>query len=293
MDLINTFTTATKGYVNWLIEDQILVAGRSLYENYFWTLLLISIFFFVLELAIPWRKNQAVFRKDFWLDFFYMYFNFFLFYIILFAGLEEVGSSLSAKFFTAIGIEKVGWLNIKGWPQGVQVLVVFIFTDFTHWNIHRMLHKFEFLWRFHRLHHSVKEMGFAAHLRFHWMESILYKVVTYFALLVIGFEVETLFYMHILTITWGHYNHANVNLPIGPLKYIFNNPQMHMWHHVKKLPKGKSLGVNFGLTLSVWDYLFNTAYEPKSSRDIELGFDGDEQYPKTFWKQVVSGFRKN
>jgi sterol desaturase/sphingolipid hydroxylase (fatty acid hydroxylase superfamily) len=49
-------------------------------------------------------------------------------------------------------------------------------------------------------------------------------------------------------------------------------------------------GVNFGLTLSIWDYIFGTAYIPKDGRDIELGFDEDENYPKGFWGQVKRPF---
>ncbi len=129
-------------------------------------------------------------------------------------------------------------------------------------------------------------MGFAGHLRFHWMESIIYKSITYFPLLVIGFETEYLFYMYMISISWEQFNHANIIIPMGVLKYVFNSPQMHIWHHVKELPKGRELGFNFGLTLSIWDYIFKTNYEPYSGRDIEIGFEGDEHYPKTFVKQI-------
>ena len=44
----------------------------------------------------------------------------------------------------------------------------------------------------------------------------------------------------------------------------------------KVLPKHVKYGVNYGLTLSVWDYLFGTNHIPEDGRDIELGFDGDE-----------------
>jgi sterol desaturase/sphingolipid hydroxylase (fatty acid hydroxylase superfamily) len=40
--------------------------------------------------------------------------------------------------------------------------------------------------------------------------------------------------------------------------------------------------VNFGITLSIWDYLFKTDYIPFNGRDIELGFEGDEKFPKNF-----------
>ena len=92
--------------------------------------------------------------------------------------------------------------------------------------------------------------------------------------------------MHIISVAIGHLNHSNVNITYGPLKYIFNNPAMHIWHHARELPKG-SYGVNFGISLSLWDYLFGTAYIPKSGRDITLGFPGDEDYPEDFLHQVT------
>ena len=44
--------------------------------NFFYFLIVISIVVWGLELAFPWRKKQKAFRKDFWLDAFYMFFNF-------------------------------------------------------------------------------------------------------------------------------------------------------------------------------------------------------------------------
>ena len=76
------------------------------------------------------------------------------------------------------------------------------------------------------------------------------------------------------------------------MKYLFNNPQMHIWHHAYDLPKDKPYGVNFGITLSLWDYLFRTNYIPKSGRDIKLGFPGIEKFPKTFIGQNLYGFWK-
>ena len=60
---------------------------------------------------------------------------------------------------------------------------------------------------------------------------------------------------------------------------------MNIWHHAKALPN--QYGVNYGISLSIWDYLFKTAYIPKNGRDEKLGFDGDEQFPKTFWQQII------
>ncbi len=49
----------------------------------------------------------------------------------------------------------------------------------------------------------------------------------------------------------------------------------------------------FGITLSVWDYIFGTAHVPHSGRDIELGFDDIETYPKGFIGQSLEPFKNN
>ena len=50
--------------------------------NYFYWLIGLSLFFWLLEIVAPWRQHQARIRQDFWLDGFYMFFNFFLFSLI-------------------------------------------------------------------------------------------------------------------------------------------------------------------------------------------------------------------
>lgn len=292
MEVLQTYWHATKEFSDWLL-GQILLSSGSLYGNYFWVLTIISVIFLMLEIVKPWRKNQPIFRKDFWKDIFYMYFNVFIFDLLIRNGAGAVVENQIDKLFTFLGIENTIAIEVSSWPYFAQFALMFLIQDFTHWNIHRLLHKSPTLWRFHKLHHSVKEMGFAAHLRFHWMESVVYKSITFIPLLFIGFGLEDFFYLHIFTLTWGHFNHANFAVPLGPLKYIFNSPQMHIWHHAKNFPNEHPHGMNFGLTLSVWDYIFGSYYIPKDGRDIELGFKNDDHYPKSLWKQLLSGFTKN
>lgn len=56
---------------------------------------------------------------------------------------------------------------------------------------------------------------------------------------------------------------------------------MHIWHHAENLPKG-SYGVNYGLSLSIWDYLYGTVYMPSNGRDEKLGFENCDTFPKSF-----------
>jgi sterol desaturase/sphingolipid hydroxylase (fatty acid hydroxylase superfamily) len=275
------------GYYNYLVQE----ISNPTWDNYFYWLLGLSLFVFLLEILIPWRKNQAIFRKDFWLDAFYILFNFFLFSLIGYNALSNVAVELFNDFLGIFNINNIVAVKVDNLSIWLQLLIMFVIADFLQWNVHRMLHRIPWLWRFHKVHHSVKEMGFAAQFRFHFMETIVYKSLQYIPLAMIGFGIEQFFIVHMFSVFIGHLNHANPDWNYGKLGFIFNNPRMHIWHHAKELPRQHKYGMNFGLTLSIWDYIFGTAYVPKSGKDLEIGFKGDETFPKDFKGQLVFPFK--
>jgi len=263
------------------------------YVNYFYWLILLSLVVWGLEILFPWRKDQKIFRKDFWLDTFYMFFNFYIFKLIIFIAFSNVTAQL---FLDLLGgdFRDFAMIDMSGYALWIQLIVFFIVTDFIQWFTHVMLHKYEFLWKFHKVHHSVEEMGFAAHLRYHWMENVFYTPMKYIAvMLFFGFEPSSTFIVYYLSIAIGHLNHANIKLTYGPLKYIVNNPVMHLWHHSYSLPEDRRNGVNFGISLSIWDYIFRTSYVPEDSGTIKLGFPGMESFPDNFKDQLTSGWKKD
>lgn len=283
------FAKGFSDYWNYIIYD---ISNPS-WNSYFYLLIGVSILFYALEIIFPWRKGQKLIRKDFWLDFFYMFFNFFIFSLIIYNSVSNVFVSLFNDFLAVFGITNIVAIKIDQLAVWVQLFILFLARDFIQWNVHRLLHSVPFLWQFHKVHHSVKEMGFAAHLRFHWMETIVYKFIQYIPLAMLGFGLVEFFIVDALAIAVGHFNHSNFKINLGPLKYLFNNPQMHIWHHAKELPKDRSKGVNFGITLSLWDYIFKTAYIPHDGRDIELGFDDENEFPDQFIQQELYPFIKN
>ncbi|MCP4157393.1 MAG: sterol desaturase family protein [bacterium] len=274
------------GYFGYLVRE----IGILTWHNYFYALIVISLFFFILEQAFPWRVGQPRIRKDFWLDVFYMFFNFFIFPLLLFNALGNTASQLFGDFLGVFGLTNWVAISVGSLPKWGQLILMMVLRDFIQFNIHRLLHRSNYLWEFHKVHHSVKQMGFAAQLRYHWMENIVYKSLEYIPLGLLGFGIGDFFIIHAIAIFIGHFNHANFKIPLGPFKYIFNNPQMHIWHHAKKMPH--RYGCNFGISLSLWDYLFGTAYIPSDGRDIRLGFPGDRKFPKGFVTQSVYPFIK-
>ena len=281
------FWEGFSGMLQWTWRS--IVMDVPWYTNYFWGLILISLLVWALEIRFPWRREQPILRKDFWLDALHMFFNFFLFALAI-AGVYKVLGTLLAEL--GISARSLAVLDLSHWPMGLQLLVFFLLLDFLQWATHVLLHRIPALWEFHKVHHSVKEMGFAAHMRFHWMENILYKPLkTLGVMLLGGFEPEQAYIVHFAAIAIGHFNHANIKLTYGPLKYILNNPVMHLYHHAYTLPEGTH-GVNYGISLSLWDYIFKTDHIPESSGKGPLGFPGDSEIPNSFLGQQTHGFGK-
>ncbi|MCT4629861.1 sterol desaturase family protein [Winogradskyella sp.] len=284
---IDIIKNSYSNYWNYLKHELI---DLNHWDNYFYGLIIISILVWILEIAFPWRKEQALFRKDFWLDTFYMFFNFFLLNLIVLIALSNTVAEIFNDILDSIGLSLSSFqlFDSTDLPKWLGLLIFFLVNDFVQWNTHRLLHRFEWLWNFHKVHHSVKQMGFAAHLRYHWMEPIVYNSIRYIPLAIIAnYSSQDVAIVYFFAIIIGHLNHANLGWDYGILKYIFNNPKMHIWHHAKELPQHVRYGVNFGLTLSIWDYIFKTNYIPHDGRDIELGFEGDENFPKDFVGQEL------
>ncbi|KAB7729989.1 hypothetical protein F5984_12440 [Rudanella paleaurantiibacter] len=279
---IQAFVDGYSGYARYLVHE---IANPG-WHNYFYALVGLSLAVWGLELLFPWRRDQPVLRQDFFLDLFYLFFNFFLFSLVGYNAVSNVGVLIVSDALAQLGIRNLVAINIQSWSVWAQLFTLFIVRDFVQWNVHRLLHRVPWMWTFHKVHHSVEQMGFAAHLRYHWMETVIYRVFEYIPLAMIGFGISDFFVVHLFTLAVGHFNHANINLPLGPLRYLFNSPQMHLWHHAEVMPDDHPTGINYGITLSIWDYLFGTAHEPYVDSHLKLGFPGLDTFPRTLTGQL-------
>ena len=172
MEYIKLLIYSSIGVLEWTFNQILFNVPFS--ENYFWGLIIISLMVWIFEIIFPWRKSQKIFRKGFWIDIIYMFFNFFLFSIII-VGFYEAFNKLLYDL-SGIASNSIALIDLSTFSQISQLIIFFITLDFFQWLTHIMMHHFDFLWKFHKVHHSVKEMGFAAHFHYHWMENILYKL---------------------------------------------------------------------------------------------------------------------
>ncbi|AFM11784.1 fatty acid hydroxylase [Turneriella parva DSM 21527] len=250
--------------------------------NFFWLLVTVSLLVHVAELVRPWRREQPVLRRELGLDIFYMFFNMFLFPLLGYATL----SAFFASHVESLGlVQKLrGSISLTALPAFVQLATLFLIRDFLQWNIHRVLHIVPALWKIHEVHHSAETMSYPVHLRYHWAENIIYRVPEYSIFLLIGSNLIDVFLIYVVSLSIGHLNHANLKLPWGFLKYLFNTSELHLWHHAKQNPRG--YGVNFAITLSLWDWLFGTAHDP-AEQPAEIGISGEPLFPDSVAGQLV------
>ncbi|MGB3775506.1 MAG: hypothetical protein WA951_09645, partial [Leeuwenhoekiella sp.] len=86
-EYLNIIESSFTGYWNYLVSE---ITDPS-WTNYFYWLIGLSLLVFIIEIVIPWRKKQDVIRKGFWLDAFYILFNFFLFSLVGYNAISNVG----------------------------------------------------------------------------------------------------------------------------------------------------------------------------------------------------------
>jgi sterol desaturase/sphingolipid hydroxylase (fatty acid hydroxylase superfamily) len=189
---------------------------------------------------------------------------------------------------------------------GITILVS-IADDFGYYVGHYALHRFRFLWAFHKVHHSAEVMTPLVAGRVHPVEMALTEPTraaamalaiapaVYFFAGDVSFA--SLFGLNIVSLAFGAFGnqllHSHVWISWGPkLDRIFVSPAVHQIHHsVEKRHWDRNLG---GL-LSVWDWMFGTLVLPTKGETITFGVGDGRPQPHTnvvaaytvpFWEAI-------
>ncbi len=251
--------------------------------SYVHWLVAISLAFVLLERLFPWRTGQPLLRPGFSRDLGFLALNGHAF-ALLTAGVNGWLAAQATELLQGAGL-RIGGSPLTGWPFWGQVAAFLVVADFLQWCVHNLLHRVPALWTFHKVHHAVTTMDFIGNFRFHWMEIVVYKSALWLPLALLGASGEAAFVVAVVSTAWGHFNHANLNVGLGPLGHVFNSPRMHLWHHDQSDEGGAAK--NFGIVLSLWDHLFGTAYWPKQRSPETLGYPGIEEMPQGLVGELV------
>ncbi len=253
-------------------------------------LFLVYLITFMLEVIFPKRINYPLIqRKGFWTDLLYIIFIDFTIQVIGLYAMTSAVEFLTLKGLGAMGIQTPIFNLHDALPPGLRFVFFFIAIDFLQWFGHFLLHRSNFLWQFHKIHHAQETLGFASTRHFHFGEYLVLKPAFWIPFALLGFKME----LYVIYYVWIAYfltflSHTNIKVNFGFLNYIFITPQTHYWHHSRNIP-GK-YGVNYASALAIWDVLFGFFYNPKDKQPI-LGIP-DNDVPDSFLGQMAYPFKR-
>jgi sterol desaturase/sphingolipid hydroxylase (fatty acid hydroxylase superfamily) len=233
--------------------------------------------FIAIEKLFPLYKGQPVFRNDWQTDFVHFGVNHFLVGLTLL-----IVNFLIHRFF--------GWAvypplqhAINSLPLVVEALLVLLVADMIQYWTHRAYHEIPFLWRFHAVHHSTKTLDWMAGSRLHLFEVVFTRVSILGPLYVLGFSKGAMDIYIIVVGFQAVFNHANVSLPWGPLRYVLVTPDFHHWHHSSDQA---ALDRNYAAHFAFIDYAFGTAVKADRRFPERYGVLGDYMPPGYFRQQM-------
>lgn len=169
----------------------------------------------------------------------------------------------------------MGILHQPDWPYAARFILAFIALDFVMYLQHRILHKYQWLWRIHRVHHMDKQLDVSTGLRFHPLEEIFSMGVKIMAIAFLGVLPLCVLLYEIIYNLMVMFAHINIQFKFKTdcfLRKLIITPGMHRIHHSVYLPETNS---NFGFVFSFWDKLLGTYTLVCASgeRNLALGLE--------------------
>lgn len=116
--------------------------------------------------------------------------------------------SVSSLLFVASEVSHFGLLNLVG-GMG-KVVLSFVLLDVTLYLWHRACHKFEWLWQFHKIHHSDLTMNVTTAFRVHVLEVFLTTVVKTVFIIVMGVDALLLLVNETVITVFVIFHHSNM-----------------------------------------------------------------------------------
>lgn len=174
-----------------------------------------------------------------------------------------------------------------GWVLGAEILLALVLSEFGFYWYHRLCHQIPFLWRIHKLHHSVDKVNVGNYFFLHPLDTIFFKIFCTLPLIFIGFSDEAIFITLVFQQTQKLLMHSNTGAPLRLLNYFLISAELHRMHHSKDL---QEVG-NYGGVLSLWDLVFGTFKTRESVVPIEYGIE--EQAPSNIRQMLVYPIKNN
>ena len=178
---------------------------------------------------------------------------------------------------TAIWAQQNRWgmLNNMEIPQWTAIIITIIILDMAIYWQHVLSHKIPVLWKFHKVHHTDRDLDVSSGVRFHPVEIMLSMIYKCAVIAILGAPPWAVFIFEIALNASAMFTHSNAKLNLNAdkiIRKIFVTPDMHRVHHSVR---PNETNTNFGFNLSIWDRIFKTYIpQPKDGhKNMKLGLN--------------------
>lgn len=221
---------------NWLLSDDVLALVVII------TLLILA----MVERRRPYLKPGVKVIKDSYLT----NVTLFLFNDITLSVLSIPALYLVAQQFAGMGL-------LSDMPDGfAKYALSFVLLDLAMYGWHYLTHHSDWLWRFHRVHHSDLTLNVTTGLRFHLAELLMEALVRVLFIALIGVDPGVVLFTQTLITLFVLFHHTNITFPHErEWSWVFIVPRLHRVHHSVLREEHDS---NYGAVFSLWDRVFGT-----------------------------------
>ena len=178
----------------------------------------------------------------------YITLAFFIGLTILFLGAFYVSTFYYAFQFAIFDIE-INWIT---------VLICVVLADLAYYWEHRFMHRVNFAWATHTVHHSSPFFNISVAYRFGPMDSF-WPVFFHLPLVLLGFNPIVVLFAEVVVQVYQTVLHTEAirKLP-RPVEALMNTPSHHRVHHGSNV---KYLDKNYAGIFIIWDRMFGTFAE--------------------------------
>ncbi len=173
---------------------------------------------------------------------------------------------------SALIAENNGWglLNQFTLTHWSDLVITFLLMDFAIYLQHIISHKWRWLWRLHRVHHTDIDFDTTTAIRFHPLEIIISMAYKVGLIFLIGANPMAIIAFEIILNGSAMFNHGNVAIPYSwdqKLRWFIITPDMHRIHHSTIKTETDS---NYGFSISCWDRLCRTYTDKAQMTQTEM-----------------------
>lgn len=144
-------------------------------------------------------------------------------------------------------------------PAPISMGLALVCADFANYWVHRTMHASRALWPLHSVHHSSIELDWHSALRIHPFDRLAMRLGVLSFLLLVGFPAGALGGAAVLAGLIGVLVHLDVDVDLGPFRFVIATPRFHRWHHASD---AQARGKNLAGIFPIWDLLFGTFHMP-------------------------------